>query len=128
MECAFPLCTRHAESNSYCIFHKIYGKQEPEKVKVYVIPKRSEKQKKVMAELRKLYPVFLEKHPLCEVRLSPDCTKIATCIHHVRGRLKDNLFNVKSWKSCCETCNLRAETHHKEAEEAGMKKSKFKTG
>lgn len=89
------------------------------------IKKESSKMTQVKQELKKLYTIFLAKRKKCEVK-SPECTKIATCVHHVHGRLKDNLMNQASWKASCEACNSWVERNHAKAAEMGMKKSKFK--
>lgn len=124
MSCLFPTCSVHPESNGYCLYHQMYSSSVSVKPKKE-IPKRSESMKETMKELKKLYPVFLAKHPNCEVNLSPQCTKKATCIHHRNGRLKDNILNVETFMASCETCNLYVETHSALAKEKGVKKSKF---
>lgn len=121
-----PYLCRHPESNKYCVFHQIYANSASVKMPKEV-KKESSSMKEVKKELKKLYPLFLAKHPNCEVRLSPECTKKATCIHHVHGRLKDNILNQKTWRSACEKCNGWVEDNHMKAELAGMKKSKFTT-
>ena len=124
MPCQFPGCTVHPQPNSYCVFHQNYASSVSVKPKKE-IPKRSDKMKETMKELKKLYPVFLAKHPNCEVKLSPKCTKKATCIHHKNGRLKENILNVETFMASCETCNLYVETHSALAKEKGVKSSKF---
>lgn len=88
------------------------------------IPKRSEKQTTVMAELKKLYPIFLAKHKTCEID-GPECTKKPSCIHHTEGRLPSKVLDSTKWVASCEKCNLWCETHHAEAAKKGFKKSKF---
>jgi hypothetical protein len=124
MNCLFPTCSVHPESNGYCLHHQMYSNSVSVKIKKE-IPKRSESMKETMKELKKLYPVFLAKHPNCEVKLSPECTKKATCVHHINGRLKDNILNVETFMASCETCNLYVETHSALAKAKGVKKSKF---
>lgn len=89
------------------------------------IPKRSEKQKDIIKELKNLYPVFLKSKPLCEIQ-GPKCTVKATCVHHSEGRLPSKVLLMSKWYASCYPCNLWCETHHKAAAEAGFKKSKFK--
>jgi hypothetical protein len=91
------------------------------------IKKESSKMTVVKQELKKLYTIFLAKRKKCEIK-SPECTKEATCVHHVSGRLKDNLMNQNSWKAACQRCNGWVEDNHAKAEAMGMKKSKFKKG
>lgn len=87
--------------------------------------KRSEGQKKIMAELKKLYPVFLAKNKLCVIH-GPNCLGVATCVHHSEGRIGDKVLDKKTWVASCEPCNNWCETHHAEAAKKGFKKSKFK--
>ena len=52
----------------------------------------------------KLRKDYLEEHPICEVNLSPSCTRYATDIHHCVGRGK-YLNAVSTWKSSCRNCH-----------------------
>jgi hypothetical protein len=88
------------------------------------IPKRSDNQKVVIAELKKLYPVFLKKHPTCEID-GPGCTQKATCAHHTEGRLPSKVLDTTKWVASCTPCNTWVEVHHAEAAKKGFKKSKF---
>ena len=75
-----------------------------------------------------MYPVFLAKpeNKYCKVKM-PGCTKIANVIHHVKGRIGDQVFEVKDWLPCCASCNIVLESRDGEARAKGFKKSKFKT-
>lgn len=120
-ECLFPTCSRAAQSNGYCLFHRMYSNSS-EEIKMPKEPnKKSDNQKAIDKELKKLYPIFLAKHPACEIK-SPKCTKKATCIHHTKGRGKNEVLAVETWKASCTACNLWCETNHAEAEEKGVKK------
>jgi hypothetical protein len=88
------------------------------------IAKRSNNQKAIMAELKKLYPIFLAKNKKCAIE-GPGCTKEATCIHHTEGRLPSKIMLTGLWVASCSSCNLWCETHHAEAAKKGFKKSKF---
>lgn len=121
MDCNFPTCTRHPQSNGFCIFHQGYAKGSTT-VKPPTPPKKeSEHIKSVKAELKKMYPVFLAQRTKCEIN-SPNCTKKATCVHHTQGRGKNEVLNVGTWKASCEPCNLWCETNHAEAAAKGFKK------
>lgn len=87
--------------------------------------KESSKMTEVKKELKKLYTMFLAKRSKCEIK-SPECTKVATCIHHKKGRGKDELMNQKTWMASCERCNGYVEEHHKWAAEKGFKVSRHK--
>lgn len=81
---------------------------------------RSKKQAKTMRILRKIYPVYLEAHPLCGIR-SPVCANVATEVNHDKGR-GANTLNQEDWTPCCNPCNLYIEVHHEWARERGFKK------
>lgn len=104
------------------------GAEKEIKVRAPKVPKavnkRSEKQKGVIAELKKLYPIFLSKRKTCEIQ-GPECTVKATCIHHTEGRLPSKVLDSTKWVASCEKCNLWCETHHADAAKKGFKKSKF---
>ena len=121
-ECLFPNCKRHAEKNGYCIGHHAYASG------VSVTPKKEvnkvgDKQKDIKKALKEAYPVFLAKHPKCEIN-SPNCTKKATCVHHKKGRGINEVLDQSIWAASCEPCNLWCETNHAEAEARGMKISR----
>lgn len=86
---------------------------------------RGEKMKEAMKLLRPLIIIFLSKHKFCEIQ-GPNCTKLATCVHHSEGRIGEKLLDVKTFVPSCTSCNLWCETNDAEAREKGFKKSKFK--
>ncbi len=86
--------------------------------------KKSPDQKDIDRELKKLYPPFLLKHPLCEIH-GPHCLGVATCAHHSEGRLPSIVLDMTKWIPSCAPCNLWAETHDKEARASGAKKSRL---
>lgn len=119
MICLFPLCTVHAESNGYCFHHAIYANSVAVKMPKPV-KKESSSMKEVKKELKKLYPLFLAKHPLCNIK-SPVCTRVATCINHTKGR-GCNVLNVEDFESSCTACNLFIEENHEWARIRNHKK------
>ena len=123
-ECLFPTCKSHAQSNGYCIGHRIYASGVSVKVPK-ALNKISEKRKDINQALRTIYPSFLAKHPKCEIK-SPECTKIATVIHHTKGRGPNEILDQTTWKSSCERCNGWIEENHAKAEEMGVKQSRHK--
>lgn len=97
------------------------GKKEPKKRK-WMKP-RTKKKAKEYRELGKIVGPFLEEHPYCEIR-SPDCTHLATCVHHVKGRAEDVVLDPEYHKACCSPCNHYVENHHAWAVENGHKVSR----
>lgn len=86
--------------------------------------KKSSKKKAVDKELKKLAPIFLAKHPNCEIK-SPVCTGAATIVHHRKGRGKVDVTNVKTFVASCPPCNGWVESNDKKARDQGHKVSKF---
>ena len=122
--CIFPGCLRFAQSNGYCVNHgRVYASGVSVK-KPKEINKVSEKRKDINQALKTIYPLFLAKHPKCEIG-SPNCTKDATCIHHTEGRLPSKVLDQTTWKASCYPCNLWVEENDATARELGHKKSKF---
>lgn len=119
--CNFPTCDRKPESTGWCIFHAIYSSSVSVK-KAKPVKKESDSMKEIKRELKKLYPVFLAKNPVCNIK-SPVCTKVATCINHTRGR-EGNVLNVEDWESSCTACNSYIESHHSWAQKRGHKKER----
>lgn len=125
MSCLFPTCSRHPESNGYCIFHKIYSNSA--EVKMPKEPKKvSDTRKEANKELKKLYIAYLSKpeNKYCKVQLN-GCTNVANVVHHVRGRIGEQVFNQADWLACCPSCNIVLESQDSLAREKGVKKSKF---
>lgn len=86
--------------------------------------KKSANKRAVDRELKKLVPIFLEKHPECEIK-SPVCTGEATIVHHRKGRGKVDVTNVKTFVASCPPCNGWVEANDKKARDQGHKVSKF---
>lgn len=97
--------------------------EKPKKAKKR-INKKSAGKKVVDRELKKLVPIFLAKHPVCEIK-SPVCTGQATVVHHRKGRGKVNVTNVKTFVAACPSCNGWVEDNDKKARDLGHKVSKF---
>lgn len=124
MNCLFPNCQRHPQSNGYCIGHRIYSNSVSVKP-AKPIEKRSEKQKAVISELKKLYKIFLAKNPKCKANLS-GCTKQATEVHHAKGRVGANATDAKTFIALCHSCHRWVEENPEQAKELGLSKSRLK--
>lgn len=75
----------------------------------------------VKRKLKKAYPPYLEKHPVCAIQL-PGCTGVATCVNHTQGRGENEILNEATWEPSCSHCNGKIEQEHGWAEEHGHKK------
>lgn len=110
-ECNHPTC------GSKCRREKKVKRRKP-------IRHFSVKRERINREYSRKRKEFLKDGDLCELR-TPVCANMATCIHHVRGRVL-NLMNKKTWKKSCQPCNNWVEQNHAKATRMGLKKSKFK--
>lgn len=100
------------------------GIREPQPKKAREpIPKRSEKMKEVVKDLKRLYARFLKTRPFCRIK-SPVCTKIATIVHHMKGRTPAMIMDEEFWCEACPMCNLYVEEHPQWAMEKGFKISR----
>jgi hypothetical protein len=68
------------------------------------INKKSDKQIAIDKSYTWIRKQYMEQHPLCMMNLSPECTKIATDIHHKAGR-GINTLNISTFISCCRNCH-----------------------
>jgi hypothetical protein len=124
-KCTWPIPCKNDcfEDHEFCRDHcKAQGisiRTPPKEKKA--IAKRSKKQVDIMKELSLMYPVFLEKHPVCELKLK-GCTYNAETVHHLAGRIGDQVFEVKDWMASCFWCNNAIE-NDPEAHQKGLKKS-----
>lgn len=126
-KCQFPGCIKQLpEGRKYCLPHgKYFGEKEEKKLKTYTIPNKSDKKKEIDKELSKMYHVFLAEpgNDVCQLKLK-GCLKKATVVHHLRGRIGDQVFEIKDWRASCVWCNISLE-NDPEAYKKGLKKSKF---
>lgn len=124
-KCTWPIpCNKDKLSNKkYCRDHcKALG-EKPDKVAKppSKIKQKSENKKEVDKELKKMYPAFLaENFFICKIQ-SPECTGVATVVHHKKGRIGDQIFVVEDWMSSCPRCNGYVEDHDEWAREKGFK-------
>ena len=119
-ECLFPTCSGFAQTNGYCIHHRIYANSAVVKTPKPV-NKRGDIQKEIVKQLKEKYPLYLAKKKFkCEVK-TPECTKAATCVHHTKGRHRSVVLDEQFWMASCERCNSWVEANHAEAEAMGAK-------
>lgn len=136
-ECQFPLCTRNAEKNGYCVGHRIYANNTPApkedknsapKKKAFQPPikKRSEKMKDEMKGYKKQLKAFLSKpeNIVCKIQME-GCTKLATVVHHTAGRTGKKLKDESDWLPSCAGCNIKVEANDGEARDKGFLKTKL---
>lgn len=87
---------------------------------------RSKKLSKAMRGYIVQVKIYLSKpeNLVCKIQ-SPNCTKLATCVHHTAGRTGQQLKNEADWMPSCEACNGYVEENDAWARENGFKKTRL---
>jgi len=85
---------------------------------------RSPKRVLLDAEYSVKRKAFLEKNPMCKMRIPSICTQYATDVHHMNGRIGDLYLDETYWLPGCRTCHSWVELHPKEAREMGLSGTK----
>lgn len=112
-----PLCP-YKERN-WCPVHQ--GYTVPQKTEVNKV---SEKKKELDKQYRKLRAKFLKENPKCLPQLV-GCTKRATDVHHMAGRIGDEYLNVKNFLPVCRKCHDTLEKSPAAARRDGFSKSRL---
>lgn len=98
-------------------------KPKPRRIPIRKYSKKRSKDNRSYSALRK---EFLSEHPECEARLKM-CRGEATDIHHMAGRVGDNLLDTDTWLAVCRPCHLWIEAHPEQSKELGLSESRLKT-
>lgn len=83
------------------------------------IRSRSQKRQKQESTYSKKRKSFLEEHPYCEVPVPGICQHKATDVHHVDGRVEDDLTNEEGFKAACRKCHMWVHDNPEAARELG---------
>lgn len=97
------------------------GKYALKKSKPKPVSKKLSQMKTVYNHLRKDY---LDEHPYCEARI-PECTYMATDIHHMQGREGKALNDVSHFKAVCRSCHNWIENNPAKAKELKLSVSRL---
>lgn len=121
MICTKPDCTNYTEGNTdLCASHNHERRKlervAQKEVKPVKIRKVSPKRSRELAQYEKLRKQYLAIHQVCEFI---GCFKLATDIHHCRGRENELLLDVNYFKALCREHHARVHDHSKEAIEQG---------
>lgn len=96
-------------------------KPKPRRKPIRRYSKKRQKENRTYSTLRKQ---FLEANPECEARLKM-CIREATDIHHMCGRVGDNLLDTETWLPVCRPCHLWIESHPEQAKQLGLSESRL---
>jgi hypothetical protein len=83
--------------------------------------KRGKEEVQYLFESRK----YLKEDNRCEMNIPGVCTKVATTVHHCKGRIGKLLLDKEWWKRGCLPCHMWVETHPNEARELGLVLNRF---
>ena len=72
---------------------------------------------KVNSAYSKQRKEYLSNNPMCHAKIYK-CTKVATDVHHKKGRGKYHL-DTSTWLPVCRNCHEWIETHPEDAKELG---------
>jgi hypothetical protein len=93
-------------------------------IKPPLINKRSNKKIEQDKHYNKIRKQFLEEHPFCEIGLE-GCTRVATEIHHTKGK-GIHYLDTDTFKAICNHCHILITEHSKEAIDKGYSQSRLK--
>lgn len=96
-------------------------KESNKSKKVYRIPNRSKKRAKAEREYSRKRKEFLDKNPLCE-----HCGKMATEVHHKRGRIGDLLTDERHFMAVCREDHQQIEMNPDWAHQMRYSESRLK--
>lgn len=110
----------YCKIHQYLRFDKVF---KPIKTVTKSIKKITKKLRGLTMKYIQLRTVFLKDHPLCEAKLD-ECTKVATEIHHMKGRGK-YLLDDSTFLATCRNCHNWLENHPKLAKLLGFSDSRL---
>jgi hypothetical protein len=124
--CNYDGCNRPQFGGGYCPFHQYLrtDKKKKERVAPKPIAKVSKKQAISNKQYSQLREDFLKSNPLCIAKL-PDCTRIATDVHHKKGRVGKFFLDTSTWCGLCRSCHQKVELDPKMAKELGLSDSRL---
>ncbi len=113
---------KNAGGKKFCI--RCWSAQSKSNTKPTVVRKkiaaRSSKKIKQDALYSLLRRKFLEENPMCQARVLGKCTRIASQVHHKKGRIGKLYLDTSKWLAICHECHTWATEFSKEAIEMGI--------
>ena len=99
---------------------RMHDKGKPKSKPKKAISPISDKEKERLKEYRVLRDKFLFDNPYCKI-----CGGMATDLHHMKGRVGDNLTDVDNFLALCRFCHNRVEENPKWSKENGYSKNRL---
>lgn len=100
------------------------GLKDPELKPKKEIPAESEKQKSLTKQYLKDRKAWIKKNPYCKAKLV-SCSKMATDVHHQKGR-GEFLLDQSTWLPVCRSCHDFITENSAEAIRLGLSESRLK--
>lgn len=102
-------------------------KRTPLKKKPFIIRKVSKNQETRLSKYFRKRKIFFSKpeNKLCRIQLT-GCTRIATELHHGKGKEGDLLLDERWWIPACANCHRKVTDESKKAIEEGNSYSRHK--
>lgn len=88
------------------------------------IARTSKKRAKENRQYLAIRKQFLKVYPKCQAKLD-GCKVEAIEIHHMSGRIADNLVDASNFLAVCHNCHKWIETHPREAKAIGLSISRL---
>jgi hypothetical protein len=127
--CNYENCRFPVFGGGYCRSHQSSRRDGKAPKGIKKAPTRirsvSTKQQRRNTQYSSVREVFLKNNPLCQANL-PDCTKIATDVHHKEGRIGDKLLDIGTYLAVCRGCHQKIEEDPKMAKENNFSNSRLK--
>lgn len=131
--CNAEECNNPRFSKGYCKFHQHLRTDEKYKRSQEISRGNVNKKPKTASKIVRISPVsdkqleklrlyrgvrdeYMKIHSTCECR---DCNRAATEVHHMGGRIGDNLINANLFLAVCRMCHRYIEEHPAWAKEEG---------
>lgn len=119
------VCNYGVFGGGYCMNHQYLREDREPTMPLQKTPIRNKsirktKEDTIYKHKRELY---LREHPLCQAKVH-FCTRLATEIHHIIGRGKHYLDDLK-FLSVCRNCHEWIENHPEEAKALNLSQSRL---
>lgn len=118
--CQVEECTNYIFGKGYCRFHQ--NKRTDKNTKR--INPFSDKHLDALKVYKIVRLEFIVHNRFCQAKMK-GCTKDATQVHHICGRIGDKLTDSKNFLAVCHSCHCYIENHPEIAKELGFTKDRY---
>lgn len=105
----------------YCRIHMDYSVPIEKE-----ISSKSDKKKDLDKQYNKVRKAYLSGHPFCEAKIPDCCTKVATDIHHKKGKIGEaDYLDPKFFLAVCRKCHYTIEKNPAWSRQMGFSVSRL---